>query len=285
MAKDTLGTLIGSGAGSEVYEYGKDRVCKLYRQGAGHVEYEFHKMQEAYKLGIPVPRPYMLVEIDGRRGFVMERIYGASLMDIMLDFLMQCGEKGIPYQDIFDSDVIQFQIKTTALILSQLHAQKCGLKETAKLSLYNGCLGNSYLTEDEKRIVQQLIDQLPDGESLCHGDPHPGNFIRQGNTIRMIDWNNSVKGHFLYDIAQYVLTMRYAALSLDWPDYADTFIREYQNEFSRVFLDEYQKIAHVELLEWEQWTIPVLVSTMGGNQPQRKHRRLLMDIRRGLAAL
>lgn len=280
-----LGKLIGSGAASDVYEYERDKVCKLYKPNAGNVDYEYSKMKEAYETGVPVPRPYEFVEINNRRGFIMERIEGISFMEIMMNYLKLCFEKGGTNKEIFDSEIIQSQIRTVAFTLAEFHSHTCRLQETAKMSLSNGCKYNLYLSAEEKEIVQDLISKLPDGDSLCHGDPNPGNFIQQGSSIRVIDWNNSVKGNFIYDIAEYVLTMRYADVSLDWPAYALGFISEYQNEFSRVFMDEYTKITDKDLSSVKEWMIPVLVSKMGGNNPKQKQEKLLCDIHKCLKTL
>lgn len=285
MVSIVLGKLIGSGAASDVYEYGSDKVCKLYKPNVGNVDYEYSKMQEAYEVGIGVPRPYGLVEFNGRRGYIMERIEGVSLMETMMVYLQLCFEKGVSNQEIFESEIVQNQIKTTASTLAQFHSRICKLQETSKISLSHGCQYNTYLSAKEKAIVQDLIAELPDGDSLCHGDPNPGNFIKLGDNIRVIDWNNSVKGHFMHDIAEYVLTMHYADVSLDWPTYAFGFIQEYQDEFSRVFLDVYAKITGNDLSGLDAWKIPVLVSKMGGNNPNKKQERLLHDIRESLRNL
>lgn len=285
MTERTLGKRIGSGAASDVYEYGQGRVCKLYKPNAGNADYEYHKMKEAYEAGMPVPRPYEMVEIDGRRGFVMERVEGVSFLESMMNHLKFCHEKGMANKEIFDSELIQSQIRETASVLAELHSHPCGLRETDKLSLSNSCRYNAYLSPEEKEAVQEIISQLPEGDSMCHGDPNPGNLIRQDSGIRMIDWNNSIKGCFLYDIAEYVLTMRYADVSLDWPVYAFAFIREFQNEFSAVFMREYEKITRKDLSSLDAWTLPILVAKMAGNNPAQKQERLLRDIRHCLREL
>ena len=72
---------------------------------------------------------------------------------------------------------------------------------------------------------------------------------------------------------------------MDWPTYAFGFIQEYQDEFSRVFLDVYAKFTGNDLSGLDAWKIPVLVSEMGGNNPNKKQERLLHDIRESLRNL
>ncbi len=48
----------------------------------------------------------------------------------------------------------------------------------------------------DREKVLSILDELPDGDILCHGDFHPGNiFISEGQTIA-IDFMNICKGHF-----------------------------------------------------------------------------------------
>lgn len=285
MTEILLGKQIGSGATANVYECGHGKVCKLYEPNTGSAEYEYLKMKEAYDLGIPVPQPYELIEIDNRRGIIMEHISGHSLMEILMNHLAFCFEKRMPNHEIFISDVIQGQIKTVAATLADFHAHTCSLQETDKIALSNGCKYNTYLSKSEKEKVMDLIAKLPDGNSLIHGDPNPGNFIVQNGTIRVIDWNNCVSGNFMYDIAEYVLTMRYANVSIDLPEPAFRFITEYQNEFSKVFLTEYTKLTNRDLSALEQWTLPILVSKLNGNNPPKKQEKILADVKMLLNSL
>ena len=118
-----------------------------------------------------------------------------------------------------------------------------------------------------------------------HGDPNPGNFIVQNGTIRVIDWNNCVRGNFMYDIAEYVLTMRYANVSIDLPEPAFRFITEYQNEFAKVFMKAYAQLTNRDLSSLEQWTLPILVSKLNANNPPKKQEKILADVKMLLRAI
>lgn len=277
-----LGKVIGSGAVSDVYEYGPGKVCKLYKTNPDSVEYEYHKMRQAYDAGIPVPRPYGLVRINHRRGFLMERVEGISFLESLISYLDSCFEQRIPHNQIFSSDFVQSQLRSSALTLAQIHSYPCPFQETAKMFLIRACSHSLYLSDQEKAMVQERISNLPDGDSLCHGDPNPGNFLQQGACIRLIDWNNSVKGNFLYDLAEYVVTMRYADVSLNWSEETSAFLQNYQNEFSRVFLENYATITGRNFSGIEDWIIPVLVSKLSDNNPPQKQEKLLYDLRQYL---
>jgi thiamine kinase-like enzyme len=285
--KIELGKLIGSGAGSDVYEYGNDKVCKLYKIGVGSAEKEYNKTLDAYNNGLPAPKVYEIVEHNGRHGIIMERVHGISYLEILLNNIMECHEKGMPNSEIFYSSVNIELIHNTAKVLYMLHQKKCNLIESATESLKTSCKYNRYLTQEEKEIINMLIDRLPAGDSVCHGDPNPGNFLTQNNQIFLIDWNDCVKGNPLYDLTEYALTMKYADVddSLEkLPEYIINFVREYKDEYTKVFFDYYMKLSNIDISEMDMWLIPMLVSKMGVNNQQKKEA-YLSAIRKELRVL
>lgn len=51
-----------------------------------------------------------------------------------------------------------------------------------------------------------LLDELPEGNALCHGDFHPGNILKSGEKYYIIDWSGSYNGDILSDAAHtYIL--------------------------------------------------------------------------------
>ena len=47
-----------------------------------------------------------------------------------------------------------------------------------------------------------MIDKLADGDTLCHGDFHPGNILLSGDGAFIIDFMNVCCGNYLYDVAR-----------------------------------------------------------------------------------
>lgn len=282
-----LGVLVGTGAGSEVYEIGNNKVLKLYKLDSnGNIDYEYNKSLNAYENGIPVPKIYEMVEYNGRRGFIMEQIKGESFLDIITNNINECYNKGMSYTKIFYSPINIDLIKKIATTLFHLHKKSCSALESAQDSLKMSCKYNQYLTEQEKIIVYSLIDSLPVADNVCHGDPNPGNFIMQNNQIRLIDWNNCVKASPLYDITEYTLMMKHCETSVDEePEYILGFLRECKEEYIKLFIESYSKLADIDISNTDIWSIPLLVSKMGGNNTQKRQESLLTDIRNRLRML
>ena len=54
------------------------------------------------------------------------------------------------------------------------------------------------------RVAVEAVDAVPAGDlttGICHGDPAPEAFLRDGAEVGLIDWGSCVNGPLLYDLA------------------------------------------------------------------------------------
>src|SRR5262245_33786897 len=72
---------LAKGFTSDVYAWGKGQVLKLFLSSVptATIEREFRTTRAVHAAGLPVPAAYKLVEVEGRRGIVFERIHGDSM--------------------------------------------------------------------------------------------------------------------------------------------------------------------------------------------------------------
>jgi aminoglycoside phosphotransferase (APT) family kinase protein len=56
----------------------------------------------------------------------------------------------------------------------------------------------------------RVLDGLPDGDRLCHGDYHPGNVLVAADRVAVIDWPNATRGTPEADHARTMLLLRWA---------------------------------------------------------------------------
>jgi aminoglycoside phosphotransferase (APT) family kinase protein len=59
----------------------------------------------------------------------------------------------------------------------------------------------------------RLLDTLPDGDRLCHGDFHPANVILSGAGPVIIDWPDATSGNPLADVARTLTLIRFGPLA------------------------------------------------------------------------
>ena len=72
------------------------------------------------------------------------------------------------------------------------------------------CIGSSaLLTAAGKPALIALAESLPDGDSLCHGDFHPGNVLYAADgEARVIDWSAASRGDAAADVAHSFILMK-----------------------------------------------------------------------------
>src|SRR6186997_1076818 len=156
--------VVGRGLTSVVYRWEEGTVLKLFHADTSSsiVEREFVTTRAIHSLHLPVPAAQGIVEVQGRMGIILEHIRGVSLLG-------QARAK-------------PWTILKIARQLAELHAtiHRCGAPAeliTQRESLRHKIAAAAGLTIEEKERGQQLVNDLPDGDTLCHGDFHPENVI------------------------------------------------------------------------------------------------------------
>ena len=277
--------LLASGTASDVYEYGSDKVCKLYfdEYNFDMVEWRYKKILEAYKIGLPTPKVYELIEHGGRFGIVIERFYGKNFYEALFSNIQASMKHNIPIQKILDSlyEILSKQAKYAATVLFEIHRIKCKLFFTAKELFTNCTRDNNNLSQNEKNEIFKLIEKLPDSDSICHGDPNLTNFICNDNSdkVFIVDWDNCMQSSPLYDITRYIVgTARANPAGISGvPDDIARFYSAHTSDFIKIFLDEYIRFSSIDLSDIELW-ITLLPVSWGSNVIGKEERQRLLEI-------
>ncbi len=188
--RGSLGAKIGEGITADVHAWAPGQVVKLFKPGVSprHGRHEARITHAAFAAGVPVPQVFDEVELDGRFGIVMSRLDGPALVQLLLA-----------------GDVTAEQVGTilATLYLSVHNAPP----PPGAISLRDWVATASRLSRDilPEHIaagVLALIDRLPPGDGLCHGDLHPGNVIVTADGPRIIDWACALRASAVFDIAR-----------------------------------------------------------------------------------
>ena len=180
--------MVGAGNTAEVFDYGDNKVCKLFYEGYPKeaVEREFRNATEVQRLGLSVPKVFELVESEGRTGILYEKIAGKS----MLECIFENPDRAGFYLEEF------------------VRLQKKWLKE-ASVQASSALFYKKYLRmqingvgQEEASLLEE-INALPEGDTLLHGDFHPGNvLISTEHRLVVIDFMNVCRGPAMYDITR-----------------------------------------------------------------------------------
>ncbi len=124
--------------------------------------------------------------MDGRRGIVFERVEGPELTMALLSR--------------------PWRFPKLAGMMAELHARMhaCELPELTshREDLKRIIRNRLSLPEDNKEGLLNILEQLPDGNTLCHGDFHPENILMTAQGPIIIDWWTAKRGNPLADVAR-----------------------------------------------------------------------------------
>lgn len=174
---------IARGNTAEIFEYEEGKICKLFFEGysmdAVELEYRNALCIECDKF--PVPKVYEIINVGNRIGIIYSRLYGASMLDKIIE-----GE---------DIDELLIKMCNLHKRILDWHTQEViSYKEFLKWAAKRG---SNY------SLILKHIDELPDGDSLCHGDFHPNNvWINLDGSEGIIDFMNLCHGPWQYDVAR-----------------------------------------------------------------------------------
>lgn len=282
-----LGKLMGEGATAFVYEYGESKVVKLarYANSFESITYEFNKMKFLYEHNVPSPAIYEWVEVDGRFGYVMEKYNGVTLKEKQDEVMKKALTSQISIKELKDSFLED--IKKTAQCLYHVHTITIEEGEQLSDMLQQEAESTPLLNLDLKKQVIRLIEELPKGNFVCHGDPNPYNIMICKDGYKLIDWVNAGTGNLLYDIAEYVWlsTPREENVIGKVPQMLVDFYLENKDLMIPCFLEEYKKLSLMDVSDYEPYMIPLLVRKLHSNRTMKEKDEIVIDIKKRLKDL
>ncbi len=183
-----LSSPIAEGRTAEIYAWQDGTILKLYRDWcpAHWVEYESRVAHAVVDAGIPTPAAGEIIEVNGRRGIVYERVNGISMVQ--------------------DMNARPWTIFRHARLLADLHLKINQLSipglSSSKDGLRNAIQQAPHLGDSLREKVLAYLAALPADEKVCHGDFHPGNIMLTDKGAVIIDWMTVTAGSPWADFAR-----------------------------------------------------------------------------------
>jgi uncharacterized protein (TIGR02172 family) len=239
--------IIGEGLTADVYAWDEGRVLKLFHdhRPSSLIDREFRITQAVKAIGVSAPAAYKIVEINGRRGIVFDRVEGQTVFEYV---------KARPWK-----------LFAAARQLAELHAQLHGLQAPPELPsqigrIASGIEAATAVSEEDKQTARRLLGELPEGEALCHGDFHPDNVFltRQGPVI--IDWSAATRGHPLGDVARTSNLFQYANLPESTPLHIRCLFKASRAVLHSTYLNRYLQLHPGTRRQIEEWQAPLRVA-------------------------
>lgn len=184
-------TLLGTGREAEVYACGETAVLKLYRPGFGGHQAEAAALRSLDGIA---PRLLDVVDRDGRTGLVLERFDGPDMLTLL---------QRRPWRVLGMADAL-----ATAHRAVHRVAAPAGLPDLREVLAAR--IQEAVLPPDLRDHEIRLLDGLPGGDRVCHGDYHPGNVLLTAGRTAVIDWAAAARGVPEADHARTLLLLRWA---------------------------------------------------------------------------
>ena len=181
---------IGAGGNGAVYRVDEDEIVKVNYNPETYadLEHELAKAKEAFFLGVPTAISFDMVDCgEGRKGVVYEIIKSSTLGENIQKDPSRMEELTEKYVEQLNS---LHSIHTDNPVFGSAKDSYCKQVEDA----------SKFLTEEEGELLKLVLEALPEGDRLVHGDAHPKNIMIQNGEMLWIDMEGMSVGHPIYDL-------------------------------------------------------------------------------------
>jgi aminoglycoside phosphotransferase (APT) family kinase protein len=194
VSADARGELIAKGNTSDVWRWSATTVVKVLRPGipAHWAALEHQVVCRVRGAGLPVPASDGVIEVDGRPGIVFEHVSGPSMWSRMKELPHEVPRLVEEFVDLQERILAAGPIEGLPDIDARLHRK---IDEAVQLP------------EGERATAHRLLDGLPIGAALCHGDMHPANVLGAARGWMVVDWFDAANGNPTADHARSSLLM------------------------------------------------------------------------------
>jgi aminoglycoside phosphotransferase (APT) family kinase protein len=267
-----LGALakLAEGREAEIFAWDDVTVLRLLRDPDAGVDAERELAAlRAVRQSLPlVPEARGRVEVEGRPGVLMERIAADDLLAVLTraPWRMSWGMR----------------------LLGEVHARLHAIAAPSELPPLREQIADRLARSPRvppalAAYALDLLDALPDGESLCHGDFHPGNVLLTPRGPVVIDWGHAARGDAVGDLGRTSLMLRRGSLPPGTPTLIRAVAPFAVGAFGAGYRRAYLRVARADPARLRRWEIVRAVDRLVEGIPEEREG-LLREIERSRAA-
>lgn len=188
---------IGRGGHGKVYRLDEETIIKIYHDHStlDMIEKERIYAKNAFVNGVPSAIAYDVVETEEGYGLVFE-MAGATTVS---KYIMEHPDK------------LQEYAAKLGVLLKTLNSTEADPKlygNIKQIYLERAEKAREFFTDEEVAQMIKMINSIPEGSGMIHGDFHPNNVMVQSDgELVLIDMADISRGNPIYDIGGAFLTM------------------------------------------------------------------------------
>ena len=252
-----------------MYRIDDETIVKVYKAaGTDTIKREINYAKQAFIKGIPTAISYDMVKCGDRLGVVFELIKSDTLSNALMNEPQKLDE----YVEKYIALVKTVHSTDVSDIIS-VRANDLYRKEFEKV--------RDYLTDAEYGELMRLLCAIPDRNTMVHGDLHTRNIMVQNGELLLIDMDEIMCGHPIYDFCNLYFaykdlsamrgadyTARYLGMS---PEMCEKFIKKFgEMYFSGLTSEQFKTMTDgMEVFAQMRYAYLRLIYINASSQPDK----------------
>ena len=181
--------MIGRGGFGKVYRYDPETIIKVYRPEVqmDYIERERECSSIAFKNGLPTAIAFDVIRVGDSYGVMYELMDADNLSSVIQSNPEQEDEYVRKYAEL-------------AKMIHHTKMEKGSLQPASEMFRSSMAPMGRWLSEEEIRHYDEMINVIPERDTLIHGEFHEKNILGRGGELEMIDMGDISQGHPLVEL-------------------------------------------------------------------------------------
>lgn len=182
--------VIGQGANGIVYRIDADTIVKAYRNpdSLPDIQRERELARKAFVLGIPTAIPYDIVRVGESYGSVFELLNAKSFSKLIVEEPENMDKYLTLYVDVMKK-------------LHSTHVKPTDMPSMKEVAVDWAAFMLDHLPKEEGEKLYRLMKEIPERDTMLHGDYHTNNLMLQDGEALLIDMDTLCYGHPIFELA------------------------------------------------------------------------------------